>query len=139
MIFFPVWVATIQTGNTAILYSFFPLHFSTKTGDVTSTIYFPYSITAMFAVASATVAILEIRRFDNRLLQIKMGALNSLFIAATLGSAVFFAIKLIKINSTSGEYGLALFMPVVAMLCNAVANRFIRKDEKTVRDSDRLR
>ncbi|HOO10052.1 MAG TPA: DUF4293 family protein [Cyclobacteriaceae bacterium] len=34
---------------------------------------------------------------------------------------------------------MALFLPIVAMVSNMVANRFIRKDEKLVRDSDRLR
>ncbi|NJN43252.1 MAG: DUF4293 domain-containing protein [Flammeovirgaceae bacterium] len=38
-----------------------------------------------------------------------------------------------------GEYGLAFWLPAVAMVSNLIANRFIRKDEKLVRDSERIR
>jgi hypothetical protein len=30
-------------------------------------------------------------------------------------------------------------MPIVAIICNMIANRFIKKDEKLVKDSDRIR
>jgi hypothetical protein len=46
---------------------------------------------------------------------------------------------LIQSNQIKGEYGYAMWLPAIAMLSNLVANRFIRKDEKLVRDADRLR
>ncbi len=101
--------------------------------------YNPYSLTAVLAVASATVAFIEITKFKNRLTQIKLGALNSLFMAATIISSVWFATNLIKANEAGGGYGLGMWLPGLAVICNLVANFFIRKDERLVRDSDRLR
>lgn len=134
-IFFPIWISHAD----GIERQLFPLHYSTIEGDIKSTIYFPYSLTAMCAIAAATIAFFEIGKFNNRMLQIKLGALNSLFMAGCIGSAVYFATDLIKLNQESGSYGFALFLPVVAMVCNMIANRFIRRDEKLVKDSDRLR
>lgn len=134
-ILFPVWRST-QDG---IEKSLFPLHYSVLEGETKTTIYFPYSLTAICAIAAATIAFFEIGKFQNRMLQIKLGALNSLFMAGSIGSAVYFATNLIKTNQEAGEYGMALFLPVAAMISNMIANRFIRKDEKLVRDSDRIR
>ena len=134
-IFFPIWKAYIDGAE----HTLFPLHFTITEGESKSTIYFPYSLTAICAIAAATIAIFEIGKFQNRMLQIKLGALNSLFMAGSIGSAVYFATDLIKSNQEAGEYGFALMLPVVAMISNMVANRFIRKDEKLVRDSDRIR
>jgi len=134
-IFFPIW----RYVGEGIERSLFPLHYTITEAGVKNTIYFPYSLTAICAIAAATIAFFEIGKFENRMLQIKLGALNSLFMAGCIGSAVYFATDLIKANQVQGSYGFALFLPVVAMVCNMIANRFIRKDEKLVRDSDRLR
>ncbi len=85
------------------------------------------------------IAVIEIGKFENRLLQLKLAALNSLLMAGAIGSSVYFATRLIKANQLAGEYGLGLWLPAVAMISNMIANRFIRKDEKLVRDSDRIR
>ena len=134
-IFFPVWVAT-ESDVTRML---FPLHYTIKSGDVRNTIYYPYALCAILAIAAATVAAMEIGKFENRLLQLKLSAFNSLLMAGTIVSGVYFAIRLIKVNQVGGEYGLGLWLPAVAMISNVIANRFIRKDEKLVRDSDRIR
>jgi hypothetical protein len=56
-----------------------------------------------------------------------------------IGSAVYFAINLIKANHAGGKYDWGLYLPAAAIICNLIANRFIRRDEKLVRDSDRIR
>jgi hypothetical protein len=100
--------------------------------------YFPYSLAAIFSVAAITLAITSISRFKNRVLQIKLGALNSLILVGTVGCSVYFATQLIK-EFEGGEYGMGLYLPVVAVFCNLVANFFIRRDERLVRNSERLR
>ncbi len=135
MIFFPVWKA--QSDQTE--FSLFPLHYTMKEANQSVTTYFPYCISAILAVAAATIAFIEISKFENRLLQLKLGALNALLMAGSMGSAVYFATQLMKSNQIAGEYGYAIWLPGIAMVCNMIANRFIRKDEKLVRDSDRLR
>ncbi|MBX2895166.1 MAG: DUF4293 domain-containing protein [Cyclobacteriaceae bacterium] len=118
----------------------FPLHFSTIEAGQRTTAYFPYSLTAILMIAAATIAVIEIRRFDNRITQIKLGTLNSLILAAALGSAVYFFTQI------SNEYGAGsahlppvLWIMFIGVACNWLAVRFIRRDEKLVRDSDRLR
>ena len=134
-IFFPVWVAS-DNGVEKML---FPLHYTIKSGDARNTIYYPYALCSILAIAAATVAIIEIGKFENRLLQLKLSALNSILMAGAIASGVYFATRLIKSNQLAGEYGLGLWLPAIAMICNVIANRFIRKDEKLVRDSDRIR
>lgn len=134
-IFFPIWKAT----DGASEYSLFPLHYTVNVGEEATTQYFPYTLTGILAIAAATVAFFAIGKFQNRLLQIKLGALNSLLMAGTIGSATYFAINLIKTTQAVGSYGVALALPAIAMISNMLANRFIRKDEKLVRDSDRIR
>ena len=134
-IFFPVWSFSDPLGQT---HKLFPLHYTVIQNAERNTVYFPYSLTAMLAIASATLAIIEIGKYRNRVLQMKLGALNSLFMAGTIASAVIFSNQLVR-TYEGGNYGLALWLPGVAVLCNLLANRFIRRDERIVRESDRLR
>ncbi len=135
MIFAPAWQA-VDGGIQKMLY---PLHYTIVEDGVRNTTYFPYALSAILGMAAATIAIIEIGKFENRLLQVKLGALNSLVMAGSLGSMVYFATQLIKSNQVAGEYGLSLWLPAVAMVSNMIANRFIRRDEKIVRDSERIR
>lgn len=134
-IFFPIWVYQDPTGQSHELY---PLHYTIKKDGERLTTYFPYSLTAILAVAAITLAIIEIGKYRNRVLQMKLGALNSLFMAGTIASAVFFSNQFMQAYR-GGYYGLGLWLPGVAVLCNLLANRFIRRDERLVRDSGRLR
>ena len=135
MILFPVWRASVGDVEKIL----FPLQYTVKTGELKEIIYFPYALCAILAIAAATLAIIEIGKFEDRLLQLKLGALNSLLMAGSLGSAVYFAIQLIKTNQVAGHYEPGMWLPAIAMVSNLIANRFIRKDEKIVRDSDRIR
>jgi hypothetical protein len=92
----------------------------------------------MLAVAGATVAFISIGKFKNRYTQMKLGAFNSLLIAGTMASAVYFATQLSK-TVEGGAFGLGLWLPGAAVVCNLLANQFIRRDERIVKDSDRLR
>jgi type II secretory pathway component PulF len=127
----PIWTMEIN-GEANVLTAFYYLK-----GD--SYHYNPYSLTAILAIAAATLAVTEITKYRNRLTQMKLGALNSLFLMGTIGSAAYFATQLIKTLESGGQYGFGLWLPCVAVVCNLLANRFIRKDEKLVRDSERLR
>lgn len=134
-IFFPIWVYNDPLGQEHALY---PLHYTVTQNEVKNTTYFPYAITAVLALAAATVAFIEIGKFRNRVLQMKLGALNSLFMAGAVASAVILSNQLLK-TYQGGTYSLGLWLPGVAVICNLVANQFIRRDERIVRDSERLR
>ncbi|HYI78629.1 MAG TPA: DUF4293 domain-containing protein [Chryseolinea sp.] len=134
-VFLPIWTNKDAAGKTHVLYA---LHYSAFENDTRTTIYFPYCLTAIFGIAAATIAFIEIGKYKNRMLQMKLGALNSLFLVITIGLALYFASQMIK-SYQGGEYGLGMWLPGVAVLCNLLSNRFIRRDEKLVRDSERLR
>ena len=134
-IFLPIWGFQENETTTHELYA---LHYTKIENGNRSTAYIPYCLTAILAIASATIAMISIRRYDNRVLQMKLGAFNSLFLAGTIASAVYFASDLTKVNH-GGLYGFGLWIPGVAVVCNLLANQFIRRDERLVRDSDRLR
>lgn len=104
-----------------------------------SFLYMPYALTAVLGIASITLALLTIRRFDNRLVQIKLGALNSVMLAGMMICAVWFASKVADGYSGNFRYGWGLYLIFVAVICNWLAMRFIRRDERLVRDSDRIR
>lgn len=132
--FLPIW--KITNGSTEM--QLYPLHFSTIENGVKTTQYFPFSIMAILMAAAATIAVMEIMRFDNRMTQVKLGTLNSLILALALGSVVYFYNQVTS-QYGYGKFGLSIWVPFVGVACNWLAIRFIRRDEKLVRDSDRIR
>ena len=136
-VFLPLWVSQV---DGSLSYELYPLHFTIRTGTETTTEYFPYAITAILAVASATIAFIEIGKFKDRVVQMKLGALNALLMAAVVGCAVYFANqKIQQYDAGIWQYGFGLYAPIIAVVANFFANRFIRRDERLVRDSERLR
>ncbi len=87
------------------------------------------------------VAVYSIFRYDNRLTQMKLGAINSLIMAALLGGVMYniYTQKSLMEVTDQEYYGISFYVIIVALLLNIAANRFIRRDEKTVREADRLR
>lgn len=137
--FFPVWIA----GTAGIEYRLYPIYFLTKqdtpNGQLLVNSFFPYSITSVLMAAAATIAIMEFRRYDNRMLQVKLGTLNSLLLAGVLIGDVVFSNQLSKEFAVPWRYDYSLWLTFVAVVGNWLAVRFIRRDEKLVRDSDRIR
>ena len=126
----PLWIG--PEGTSLVLTPFYLLE-----NDLYN--YMPYSFTAILDVAGITIAIIEIRRYDNRLLQMKLGALNTLILAGMMISAIWFSSDLTEQYPAGFRYGVGLYMIFAAVICNWLAVRFIRRDERLVRDSERLR
>ena len=101
--------------------------------------YIPYSLTAVLVVASITVSLIEIKRYDNRVLQMKLGVLNTLLLAGSMVCVAVFTLNLTREYPVGAKNGIGMFLIFGAVLCNWLALRFIRRDERLVRDSDRLR
>lgn len=97
---------------------------------------------AILAVAAAAIALYEIFQYKNRLTQMKLGMLNSLVMAGLMGCIFYFSSyvgeDLVK-TQTEGDYLAGFYIPAVGLLCNVLANRFIKRDEDLVRSMDRLR
>src|SRR3954469_5511441 len=87
-LFFPIWRHIDDNGTR---YDLYPIHYSITTpvddGDGEKTVaYFPYALTAVLMIAAATVAVQTIRRYTNRMLQMKLTALNSFLLMGVIGS-----------------------------------------------------
>lgn len=136
---YPVWSASANS----IEYKLYPIYFlvkeQTANGQVMKGEYFPFCLTSILMAAGATIAILEFRRFDDRLLQVKLGTLNSLVLAGVMICDVVFSNQVAKTYSIAWTYEPGFYLGFVAILCNWLAVRFIRRDEKLVRESNRIR
>jgi hypothetical protein len=77
--------------------------------------------------------------YKQRLLQIKLGKLNTL-LHVLLIVVTFFYLDDIRI-AYSGDlsYGIGIIFPLISMILIIIANRAIRRDENLVRSADRLR
>lgn len=135
LIFMPIWVYQPETENS---HQLFALHYTEKVNGVGTPLYMPYALTAMLAMATATTAFISLRKFNDRPLQMKLGVLNSLLMLGTMVCIVFFVLDLAK-SHQGGQYGSGFWMVAIGVAANFLANRFIRRDEKLIRDSERLR
>jgi ABC-type Fe3+-siderophore transport system permease subunit len=140
-ILMPIMIGATADGTA---YALYPIHLmkkqATDAGELKTHSYLPYAATAVFIGAALAICVMELRRFDNRVLQMKLGMLNSLILAGAMICAVVF-VNMVKNEmafvSLKNDWGLYLLFGAVAF--NWLALRFIRRDEKLVRDSDRLR
>jgi glucan phosphoethanolaminetransferase (alkaline phosphatase superfamily) len=132
-VFFPIWA--VSEGDKS--QQLFALHYMTRAGETVTNLYIPYALTGVLFIAAITIMVLEITRYKNRVLQIKLGTLNSLLLVGGYGAAVYFGSAMLK--NYGGHYGLGMYLPAAAVFLNWLSMRFIRRDERIVRDSDRLR
>jgi hypothetical protein len=144
MLFFPIWQKLdFQASEIATLDAFYLKYerFEKDSGNrelMSEKTTFYISIGA---VLSALISLFAIFQYKNRLRQIQLGALNSLIMAATLFTGLYFTMKAEQLLSTQvqGNYLVGFYLPIAALICNLLANRFIRRDEKLVRSADRIR
>ena len=138
--FFPVWQkldsgnesgAVLRVTHTEIL----------TPGQEKQLQYFPTAALGILLVIGIVIAAAEIIQYRNRLNQMKLGAFNSLIIAGFLGLSVYFSFRMEKMVAVveEGNYDFGMYLPAAALICNLLANRFIRKDEALVRSVDRIR
>lgn len=89
----------------------------------------------ILTVLVVVLSLVTIFLYNNRVLQMNLGKLNILVTSGLFAFAayLFYTIQVIA------TLGLGLFMPVLGMILVVLANKNINKDEKLVRDSNRLR
>jgi hypothetical protein len=126
----PLWEARVAD-EKIVLTPFYLL----KNGQYA---YYPYALTAVLTVAGLTLVLLTIRRYDNRMVQMKLGLFNTLILTGVMICIVAFVVMLNK-QYPIARNGYGMFSIFAAVICNWLAVRFIRKDEKLVKDSERLR
>ena len=144
MLFFPLW-QKVDTENEekVTLNAWEVVHDRSNAelqeGEIVSTS--PVYPVAGLAILAAIVAVFSAFKYDNRLMQMKLGALNSLIIGGCLGFAVYFIFDAEKVLPPSAPvvYLPGFYFSAAALFFNALANRFIRRYENLVRSADRIR
>jgi len=148
LLFLPLWSKTNpQTNEEVVLTAFAlraePVAITDSTAAATaSAVDQNTMVIGGLAILIALVALYEIFQYRKRFTQIKLGLLNSLLLAALLGTSFYFASyvgdDLVKTNRP-GDFEAGFYLPVLGLIVNALANRFIKRDEDLVRSVDRLR
>tara|TARA_B100001564_G_C20387955_1_gene555299 strand:+ start:208 stop:717 length:510 start_codon:yes stop_codon:yes gene_type:complete len=148
--FFPVW-QKIEKSNLVEGYGSI---FGNKDSDIITgytygvicksgcpSILYDNFIISGLVIISCIIAIFSIFNYKNRLNQIKLGALNS-FITSVLIIYflydIFYNEEYININDKI-SFLISFYLIFLAIFFNFLANRFIRKDELLVRESERIR
>lgn len=148
MLFFPIWEKSdgqyeAEKREYAIMNSFelrYEQH-TPATGNIDLLGTQNTILLSVGTVISALVMLFSITRFKNRMAQVKLNALFSLLTAGTFVGTYYYISKANALfdPQIQGTFLIGFYLPIVAMLNNFLANRFIRKDEKLVRSMDRLR
>ena len=138
IIFLPIWAKGVEASQSEILLDARAMKYMVGTEMQMETNTIAISV---LAVLSSIVALGSLFSYKDRMKQMKLNLLNALILAGVVGSMVYYLYQGSQIFSPEiqGSFDAGFFMPLVALFCNSMANRFIRKDEKLVKSVDRLR
>ena len=84
-----------------------------------------YTVVAGLSGLAAIILLIEILKFKNRILQMKLAIANSFLMSVNLVLMTYFIIELQKDHV--GGFGFGIFIFALAMLLNILARRFIQK------------
>jgi Domain of unknown function (DUF4293) len=138
MLFFPLWEKqNLKTAEKATL-SVLQLAYQKpqQAAQTQTTVYL-----AGLAGLSILLAGLSLFSYKNRKLQVMINLFNTFLLTLALIGCAYLSLQGEKMLALPerGQYLFGFFMPAVAVVCNALATRFIRRDEQLVRSVDRLR
>ncbi|MCS7017780.1 MAG: DUF4293 domain-containing protein [Cytophagales bacterium] len=138
MLFLPLW--NKQDGNTGAQAS---LTIAALLHQTNGKVVYQQNVIYLGIGAALAIVLAGISLFSykNRQMQVMLNLINTLVLVGVLIGEVVLSFKGEKffLPESKGVYGVGFYMPGVALLCNALANRFIRRDEMLVRSMDRLR
>lgn len=137
----PIWEQLESASGAGSAWSLtaFSLTHSDAAGEVIGTTSKWYI--AALAAFAGLLALISIFQYRNRGRQMMLNMVNSLLMVGLVVS-IFLTTNGINEEIASvvaGSYQLGFWAVLVAMVCNMLANRFIRKDEALVRSVDRIR
>ena len=94
--------------------------------------------TVLFGL-STTLTLISIMYFKKRQHQFVLNRLTIILNLILLGLFVYRSLNLSGETVQVSEKGIGMFLPIVAIVFLALANRAIKKDEDLVKSADRLR
>ena len=135
----PAWSGTGLESKSAICGAY-SIEMTNPTNEKVEILSFYYP--AIAGVISALISLISIFKYNDRMLQMKLGMINSLVIAAFVG-----LVQLVNIaeaqnlltTTDPGVYEIGFYLPLIAVFLNMFSNRLIKKDEDLVRSVDRIR
>ncbi len=139
--FFPVWqkISFDQNNSVNVMVTGYVSGVDFSRGD-SSILYDNFFVSGLIMV-SCIIALISIFSYKNRLNQIKLGTLNSLITSILIIYflyEIFYNDKYIDINDKI-SFLISFYLIFLAIFFNFLSNRFIRKDELLVRESERIR
>lgn len=137
---FPIWHKTDpQTMQTMHLNAFSMAH--TLGNDVVAATSSATIYIAVLAIIVMAISIFSLFSFKKRLLQMKLGLANSMTMLVLMVVNVLTIYKAEKVfnEAQKGDFSFGFWAIIAGILCNIAANFFIRKDEKLVQSSNRMR
>ncbi len=138
-LFSPAWSkVNPATGEAARLNAFTLDYIRPGGGTESNTV----AYVAALAVLAAGLALYSMLSYRNRMRQMLLGLVNSLVMISLLGLLTYLSVfraSALFTPEVRGVYGVGFYAVVVGLICNVLANRFIRRDEQLVRSADRMR
>jgi glucan phosphoethanolaminetransferase (alkaline phosphatase superfamily) len=136
---FPIWTKISPSGDQqAELTAMKLIHqLNPVQSQITPIYYF-----IILAVLVALVSAYAILSFKNRVLQSALCAVNSILMTVIIGLVIYstyYSTAKLFDEGNPGNYEMGFYGLIASMLSNVFANRFIRKDEKAVQQSNRFR
>lgn len=134
-----LWVQAVpDSEETYSMTALFMQHFDASGAVITSSSNWYIAALAAFV---GLMAIISIFQYRNRARQMMLNMVNSLMMVG-LVAIVFLTTNAVNQEigaADNGVYEIGFWAILVAMVCNMLANRFIRKDEALVKSVDRIR
>lgn len=99
----------------------------------------------VLAILAVLVLSYSIYCFKDRPMQLKLALVNNVILLSLFGLMLYYRFGLIETYSkilpnASAKFGIGFIVPVLCLVLNRLAVRFIKKDEKLVKDAfERLR
>jgi peptidoglycan/LPS O-acetylase OafA/YrhL len=133
-----IWLpfAGFTTEQTTVVFSIFGVSSSAATVEEISS-WIPYYLLIGLSLG---MMLFSISQFKNRKRQLNLGKINYLLLL-TIIVLLFLDADSIgkKLGIDKIEYGLGMYLPVIALAFTFLANRGIKKDEDLIKSVDRLR
>jgi len=133
----PIWVKTGPNKEAAELTAIRLTHTQGISSFVT-----PVYYVALLAVLVIGISIFTLFKYRNRVLQMGMCAINALLLTGLMGCVLYltrYKGRDFFNPADQGQFSTGFYALVAALIFNMLANRFIRRDEKLVQESNRLR
>lgn len=100
-----------------------------------------HTVMVALAALGILVSLVTIFVFKNRPLQLKLGyvVITLSILLPLVAFLLIYGEQTSMSSSTTIEDSLGLYLPVIALICAVLGNRFTKKDDNLVQSMDRLR